>query len=381
MGKRDRMAAAEMAASEAGRILQSQRGSQESGQLALEPAPEPQLPENQPQAKVDGERPAARNRNRENAMNEIISRDLRDKGLDDTPAPTSEPTAPEPVPPTPEEILKANTPSEQQLEQQAPVAPVAEAVKMTKVKVDGEEFEVPEAEIESAGGLHAYQKDRAAENRLKKANEALAQTRQAQAQIAAWVQAQTQSLQPKAPQMTDDQFLQSKVDVIRFGTPEESAAALREVLAMNKPVDPMQITQMAVNQINQNTAVDNFKKEFQDIVTNPMLLRLAVSLENERKTSAGAQTDWMTFYRQIGNEVRSVVAGRPSQSTASTPVTAVAPSADTPSQAQTDKEARKASIVNLPTAAARAALPQESKPESREDILNQMRKTRGIPTG
>jgi hypothetical protein len=375
MARRDREAAAAVAASEAGRVLQAQRSQPE---LTLEPAPEQSLPETQTQPKLDGERPAARNRNRENAMDEIIARDLREKGLDSTPAPEPEPQAPEPTPPTPEDILKANTPSEV-----APAAPEQDpAVETVRAKVDGEEFDVPKAEIDAAGGIHAYQRDKAAENRLKKANEALAQTRQMQAQIAQWVQSQGQAAQPAAPQLSDAQFLQSKVDIIRFGTPEESAVALQEVMARNNPrIDPNQITQMAVQQINKNSALDNFKKEFQDIVANPMLLRLAVSLEGERATSAGQNTDWNTLYRQIGNEVRSVVAGRPSQSTATTAQQIAAPSSDSPSQQPTDKEARKASIVNLPTAAARAALPQESKPESREDILNQMRKTRGIPTG
>ena len=82
----------------------------------------------------------------------------------------------------------------------------------------------------------------------------------------------------------------------------------------------------------------------------------------------------LKFYRTIGNEVRSVV-GRSSQPAKAT---VEAPVGNT---SQTDKEPRKASIVNLPTASTRAAVKEDPKPETREDILNDMRKRRGLPIG
>jgi hypothetical protein len=242
--------------------------------------------------------------------------------------------------------------------------------------VDGQTFAVPQHEVEEAGGIKAYQIIKAQENRLNKANETLAQTRQMQAFLAQQVQANI----PKTPTLSDDQFIASKVDVIRFGTPEESAAALREVMERGNPrIDPYQITQQAVSQMMKLQAVDNFKKEFQDIVSNPILMRAAAALENERQRQAGPDTDWNDFFRRIGNEVRSAVP-RQHQPTAPAAAQAVAPTADTTSPAS-DREARKASIVNLPTAAARATAPAEDKPETREDILNQMRKARHLPTG
>ncbi len=352
MSKRSREQHAAIAASEAS----------SAAQLAPEPTAQPE-PENEPRNE-DAPRPVLRNEPRRMAMDEILNRDRETKGIE---AETPEPEIPasDPTPHDPALAIQGEA---------AVPAPTPEPIKMVKVKVDGQEFEVAQTEVDEAGGVTAYQRDRASDNRLRKANETLAETRRAQAAIAQWIQQQT----PQPPPLTDDQFVQSKVDVIRFGTPEESATALKEVMARSNPrVDPQAITQQAVSQMQQNLAVDNFKKEFQDVISNPMLLRLAVSLEAERKPPQGPQADWATFYRSIGNEVMSVVGRQPQPSTpAAVPAT---PTPDTPSPV--DKEARKASIINLPTASARAALPQDQKPESREELLNSMRKSRGIPTG
>ena len=178
---------------------------------------------------------------------------------------------------------------------------------------------------------------------------------------------------PKAPEQTPDQFMQSKVDVIRFGTPEESAAALREVMDRNtQRIDPTAITNAAVSKMQQNMALESFQHEFSDVVSNPLLLKLGITLESERLAQMQGQApNWPTFYRSLGNELRSLT-GRPSQSSQAVKTDSTSP---------VDKETRKSSIVNLPTAAARAALPEADKPETREDTLRNMRKARGLPTG
>ncbi len=261
-------------------------------------------------------------------------------------------------------------------------AAVETAPKTVKAVVDGEEFEVPQEEVEAAGGLKAWQRDKASENRLKKAKEALEETRKAQAQVAEFLMRQAGSAQPDKAEQTDDQFIAERIDKIRFGTPEESAAAMREVIGRSQQkVDPNAIVRQATEEFRHQQAVESFDKEFQDVATNPLLLKLAVALRNERipQLPKGQPVDWNVFYRKIGNEVRSVV-GRQSQ-----PAPQVDKTAGNTSQAPSDKEARKASIVNLPTAAARAELPKEDKPgtpeEERKTAIAQMRKARGLPTG
>jgi hypothetical protein len=295
-----------------------------------------------------------RNDIRKRAMEEIEARDIQSKtslgmelGLDESEKPPvkEQPKIPQdPPPPTAEDMLrggKFSTPT-------------------VRVKVDGEEFDVPQEEVEAAGGLKTYQIQRAADNRLRKANEALAEVRKFQES-----KAETSKQSP-------DDFLQSKMEILRWGTPEESAAAMREILSKNnKPVDQNMIVEMAADRIRHDDAVKSFDKEFSDIGTSPLHLKLVVAMRNERLLQ-GHPGDWGNFYRSLGNEVRAVM---PKQSQPST----TEKTADSTSQAS-DKEARKASIVNLPQAAARAALPEDPKPETRADILNQMRKTRGLPT-
>lgn len=308
-----------------------------------------------------------RNDPRNEAMAEVIAR--HEKGVE-LPTPDPEPT-PDPVAapaPTDDSAPAA-------VESTVAVVPV-----MVKQKVDGVEIEVSQEEIDAAGGEREWRMQKASENRLTASKQALAEAQQARNEAKQMQVLMAQFLQqqaPKQPVVTDDQFLLSKIDVIRFGSAEESAQAMREVMQRSNPrIDTNVITQQAVSQMQQKMAIDAFAKEFQDVASNSILLRAAMSLENERRAQTGPNTDWSMHYRSIGNEVRSG-AGRPSQPQ----LTAAAATTDTPSQAPSDKEARKASIVNLPTAAQRATPSADPKPESREDILNSMRKTRGQPTG
>lgn len=356
MARRNRDEAAASAASEAGRILQQQKQAQET----VEPAP---------QVKVErGERPPTRNEPRNRAMEEIYEADRQRKGIEE---PKEEPKAAEPEPKAEETKAEPAAPAPDAGEVVAEVpAAVPETV---RVKVDGEEWDAPKAEVEAAGGLVAYQKEKAAENRLAKLKEEMAETKKAQAALLQWAQQVQQQAQPQAAPKTPADILKEKIDVIRWGTPEESAAALQEVIATtNAPVDQNQLVRSALTAFQQTQAVTRFKTEFQDIVANPLLLKLATSLQNERIAELKGQVaDWDNFYRSIGNEIRSVT-GRQHQPSA-------APA--TGNTSQSDKEAKKASIVSLPTAAARAELPKEEKPETRDEILNRMKKARGIPIG
>ena len=302
---------------------------------------------------------------RDDAMAEIEARDMKAKGITEQAVET-------PPAEQPKAAVSLNEPLTQAGDS-VPPAPAVEAaapVETVKVKVDGQEFDVPKADVEEAGGIKAYQKERAADNRLKKQSELLAETRRTQAQIANWIQSQQP---PAAPVKTDTEFIQEKMDVIRFGTPEDSAAAMSEVLARGRPnIDQNQIVNQAITAMQQQAAENQFVQEFSDIVHNPLLLKLIIQEKNDRLARLTSVPDWSNFYRSIGNEVRGAI-GRQSQ-----PAT---PPATAGTTSQPDKEARKASIVNLPTAAARAALPEAEKPETREDILNEMRKSRGIPIG
>jgi hypothetical protein len=232
----------------------------------------------------------------------------------------------------------------------------------SKQVVDGEEYQVPQSEIDDAGGEKAWRIGRAAENRLQKANEALAEVRKLQESKA------------DTSKATTDDFVKSKIEQLRWGSPEESAAALKEIVQKFQPqqLDQNAIVEMAADRMRHDEAVKGFDKEFADIGQSNLHLKLVMAIRNER-LQKGHPGDWGNFYRSIGNEVRAVM---PKQSQPKQTATTQA----SPSQAS-DKEERKSSIVNLPTATAqRAEIPEEPKTETREDLLNKMRKKRGLPT-
>ncbi len=134
------------------------------------------------------------------------------------------------------------------------------------------------------------------------------------------------------------------------------------------------IAEMAADRIRHDDAVKSFDKEFKDIGANQMMLKLVVALRNEQ-LQKGHPGDWDNFYRSLGNQVRAVMPKSGNGTTSQTPDKLTTDTTSQPS----DKEARKSSIVNLPTAATRAAVPEEPKQETRADTIAAMRKARGLP--
>jgi hypothetical protein len=353
----EKAAEAAMQASEAGRVLRAQRE---------EKAPEPEAPQ------VEGERPPARNEPRQRGMEEIERRDLQNKGLDTPKEEEAKPEVPDPTPLTPEQILAANQES-----QPAPAPVVEEVVPETvTVKIFGEERQVPKEEVEEYGGIKAYQIAKAAEVQLREAKEAQAEARRERENLMRHLQ---QQMQPKEPIKTPAQIVQEKIDLIRFGTPEESAAALQEVLEKSQTkIDPNHLLHQAVQLFNEQTAFAKFKSDFPEIASNPELEKFATMLGREQALEIyklGKTPEWSKFYTDLGQKVRSVIGYKPNQP---------APIATTTGQTSpgsSEKEARKASIVTLPTAAARAKQPEEPQPPTRAEIFSEMRRGRGQHTG
>ena len=377
--------AAAKQASDAARVMQA-RQQEIKAEKAAEPEPETKRDD----PRGDPERVKARNPARTAAM-ESIRANRGEKEPEPEPEPKADPSDEKAKPFTQtsekakpfDQTSAAQEPAGTvQPEKPADAVPVAaEPIKTVRVKVDGEEFDAPQAEVEEYGGIKAYQISKASENRLKKANEALAQARQMQEAVA---QFSKQNMPQPAPKLSFDEFVASKADAIRYGTPQEFAIAMKEIKDYGNPppIDQNMVTNQAVMQMNYQNGVKGFLTEFQDLATNPLLMKLTETIARERIATlpqdpvSRSQVDWSDFYRRIGNEVRSVVGRSPQPASA-----AVVPTTDTPSPVSPDKEARKSSIVNLPTAATRATLPEAEKPETREQSLERMKKARGIQTG
>jgi len=346
------------AASEAAKVLQ-QRGQEvkkESPEVVPEALRSTEPPENW--------EPPKRNDTRSRIMEEIVE---SRKGAQQEEPPAEVEVKPEPEP----EPVKAETQPEPRVEPQGLAKPA-----MTRVKVDGEEYDAPTEEVEAYGGVRAYQTQKAAENRLKKQNEVLAEIRKMQSDLAEQLKL---TQKPKEPEFNLRQMIVDKVDQLRFGTQDEAAATLEEIIqkalqAAHKPVDQNQIIEQATGRFWHDQAVKQFDSEFQDIVTNPDLLQLVVFKRNNKLAqSRGAPQDWNQFYRAIGNEVRALV-GKPTsqqqvQSTTS----------GTPSQQSTKEERKASAAVSIPAASSRAAPPPAEKPQTRADVLKEMRQKRGLP--
>ena len=390
MNRAERRAAeAAQAASEAGRVLQAAgqetvddapqqvspklddtrqkmmeglyEGRKKAAQKIVDPADMPPgLPPEEPQEPTDEEREAEEARKATKLREDAAKKQQKADEDKKVAAPKEEPVVP----------------------RETVVVEPAEVPTTSKQKVDGVEYDVPLAEIEEAGSEKAWRLNKAAENRLAKANEATAQAKQAQAQIAAWMQANAPKQDPKP---TADEALRN-LAANRFGTDEEFANNLKAALGVMVPqIDQNAVILQATASIKRDNASAKFNKDFSDVLANPVIKKVALQLESEALSpyvvngqvnwGGLAQLDWDTVYSTIGVQLKGAVGPRPSQ-----PAAAQASASGIPSLSE--REARKASIVNLPqAAAARAVAPAEEKPETREEALNRMRKSRGIPTG
>ncbi|MBM3460738.1 MAG: hypothetical protein FJX76_01425 [Armatimonadetes bacterium] len=243
--------------------------------------------------------------------------------------------------------------------------------------MDGEEFDVPEEEVNEAGGVRAYQREKASEKRLAAARQTLEESRRMMAQL-------LEAQKPQEAPVSDVEFLKARLDKVRFGTDEEAVSAFQEVIGrVAKPVDVNALIAQTTEKWRHDTAIESFAKANADILSDPTLGVLAHALQQQgmeqlRKTKAPGPVDWNGFYSTIATQIRNAT-GRHSQPPG-VPAPATTGTAPSPTSPVSDKEARKASIVTLPTAAARAVAPAEPKPETREDILSEMRNSR-MPTG
>ena len=281
----------------------------------------------------------------------------------------AEEPAGEPIPAaTAEQAQPAASPGAEPAQAAAPaVAPQPETV---DVIVDRQHFTVPKADVDAEGGIVAYQINRAAENRLRKAAELARQNAEAAAVLHA-------KLNPPAPQKSVDDLIKEKIQIIQFGAPDEAAAAYKEIFAaQQQPAqDPAKLKQEAVEAVFEHMAAQSFIQRNQDILNNRTVAQLALLTQNDMIAQQGRPQDWNKFYETLEGQLRNTL-GKPS------PVRQAVATQTTPqptSGTVADKEARKASIVALPVASARAQAPEEQKPKTREQVLADMRRARGQP--
>lgn len=260
-----------------------------------------------------------------------------------------------------------------QQEQETDETEEVEAIEYVRVKVDGEEMDVPKVDVEAEGGVKAYQINKAAEKRLQKA----AEIARANAEMFARTQAALQAATPPPPpQKPLSELIKEKIAHVQFGTPDEAAAAIDEIIAAKTgpAIDHNKMRQEAVESVFEHMAAQTFIQRNQDILNDRVTAQLALLTQNDMLSQQGRPQDWNQFFFHLETNLRNRL-GKPPIATQAQ----ATPNAQPTSGTVADKEARKASIVALPTASARAVAPEEPKPKTREQMLADMRKARGQP--
>jgi len=237
--------------------------------------------------------------------------------------------------------------------------PETEQPETVTVKVDGQEFQVPKEEVDAAGGIRAYQMEKAAAKRLQEASQYRAEAIRLYQQY----QAPAQQPGPTAAPATDDAAL---ARAIQAGSEEEAVNAIRTL--RQRDFDPNQIDRLIDYRVQERigfqTGFERFRTEYAHIVSDPDLLDWAQSLDNRYKQQANPETGqpWSSYwerYDYIGKQISRKF-----------------PTAANPME---EKRQKKASVTPLPQVQARKGpdVVDEDAPEDTQAEIARMRKERG----
>lgn len=218
------------------------------------------------------------------------------------------------------------------------------APRTVRVKVNGQEIDVPEDEI-----IATYQKERSADQKFQEAarmrDEAYALVRQTQ------------------PQKQEEPSTKELVEKIQYGSAEEAQSAFEQMQRLTA-----EKARQAVQEELLGAELRKFASDNADLMQDPVTRGALTALEEHL-----AASDFQGSPRARWDEAAKQVRERFAQSTPKTQATAVKA---TPSQTRLE---RKASIQSVPTASARPPTSPESKPKTTAEIIEaeRMRRTKG----
>jgi hypothetical protein len=262
--------------------------------------------------------------------------------------------------------------AEAKQEEAAPETPPEEPVKAkVKIKVDGQELEVDEEAVREAG-IKALQKQSAADKRLEESarlkKEAEAEARRiledAKRQAAQPNQDVTQPPQQGATsveRLTDDRFIET-VKKVQYGGEAEAGQALRDLIS--EAVKAGKSPELTLNEVGEYLEFREATKwahdEYKEILGDSKLKTL-FSSEEKRLRAAGDMRPYREVYSDIGNGLREWLKEK-----VPTPTPAAPPT----------RQERKASVVVIPTAAARQPAPTQPKEPSPSEVIDRIRAAR-----
>lgn len=233
---------------------------------------------------------------------------------------------------------------------------------MVKTKVDGAEVMRPLSELVRIG-----QKEAAVNKRLEQA----AQMRQEAERLLAQAQQGTPGAEPQkttvAPASNAAPTGKEFLDAIYAGEEDKALAAIQQLLGTRRDdatSDTQSIARQVKAQIETEAALDSFGGQYPEIVADPYLADVA-----DRYLAAELEmgTPFRDALSKAGNATRDWLKQKAgSVGTPTTPTTL------------SEKRTRKQSIDHIPSIHATAATSREPAPQTVADVLDEMRKARGL---
>src|SRR3990167_3166103 len=295
-----------------------------------------------------------------------------------TPAPAAEPPPETPAAEqsAPEAQAEAPLSSEAAPVELAPVAQDAiDPTKEYEVTVDGQKMKVPGKAIIDAG-YRTFQKETAADFRLKMASELL---REAEAKVRSATH--PVDVPPPAPAAKTDADL---ANALQFGTPEQAAEAL-SALRGKGAVTPEQVQVFASQQARVaakdellfQDALKFVEAEYSDLLSNEHLRRMFFVEENRRRApkERGGEGDtrpYKDLYKTIGEDLRTAFK-------MTKPAAGALPGQPTPSGTVAARQALKKDLPSVPrTAASRLQeVAAQDKVPTPSEVIARMAEQRG----
>lgn len=238
--------------------------------------------------------------------------------------------------------------------------PAAAAERKYRIKVNGKELELTEAQL-----IERAQKIEAADEYLRQAAEARRKVEQQPAAV-------QPAVDPNELQRRQDDEDRALVRAIQVGTEEEAAAALRklrEQISARPSLNRDDVSRTIDERLAFNNAIERFSTEYQDVWNDPILKKIALDRDAQLLKEGDRRPYW-DRYAQVGEEIRT---WRQSLAPAAKPETAM-----------TDKAERKASAPKVPAAVASAkAKPAKVEEDDIDDspasVIAAMAQRRGGP--
>ncbi len=196
---------------------------------------------------------------------------------------------------------------------------------MVQVKVEGQEIQVSQGDIDEAGGVRAYQKEKTADKRLADAKALMDKATQMMAGKKDSPPADgadsTPKLKPELDEDADKDKYGEIIQAIQFGSEEEGAAALGELASLLKDgrgedsVSRTEEIDARVHKQLHDLAMHEIRKQFElapedggfaDIVNDPVHFNRVRDLVKERiETETNPAPNTWDTYRQAGEEIRA----------------------------------------------------------------------------